>query len=87
MIRISQLKLSVGHTEEALRAKICKLLRIKEDSLLSYMRKKQSLDARKKPQLFYVYTRDVKVKNENEVKKHIRRQTNSNSLFVPEEQN
>ncbi|MCI9023202.1 MAG: FAD-dependent oxidoreductase [Dorea sp.] len=85
MIRISQLKLGVGHTEEALRAKICKLLRIKEDSLLSYTRKKQSLDARKKPQLFYVYTIDVKVKNENEVKKHIRRQKNSNILFLPDE--
>ncbi len=84
MIQISQLKLDVHHTEADLRAKICRLLRIREDSLLSYRRKKQSLDARKKPQLFYVYTVDVKVKNEKEIKKRIQRQKLSNICFQPE---
>lgn len=85
MIRISQLKLDVHHTEEELKAKICRLLRIKEDAVLSYTRRRQSLDARKKPQLFYVYTVDVKVKNENEIKKRIKRQKCSNVSFQPEE--
>ncbi len=85
MIRISQLKLDIHHTEADLRAKLLRLLRIREDELISYTRKKQSLDARKKPQLFYVYTIDVKVKNENGIKKHFRKQKISNILFQPEE--
>lgn len=85
MIRISQVKLDIRHTEEELKGKICRILRIREDSLLSYTKKKQSLDARKKPQLFYVYTIDAAVKNENEVKRRVRRQKGSNILFQPEE--
>ena len=85
MIRISQLKLDVGHTEADLKTKICRVLRIKDEAILSYTRKKQSLDARKKPQLFYVYTVDVEVKNENELKKRIKRQNASNIQFQPEE--
>ena len=83
MIRVSQLKLDVHHTEEDMKAKICRVLRIREADLLSYAKKKQSLDARKKPQLFYVYTVDVKVKNEAEIKKC--RQKLSNLSFLPEE--
>lgn len=85
MIRISQLKLDVRHTDSDLKAKICKLLRIREEALISYTRRKQSLDARKKPQLFYVYTVDVKVKNENELKKRMKRQNPSNIQFLKEE--
>ena len=86
MIRISQLKLDVHHTEADLRAKICRLLRIREDSLLSYRRKKKSLDARKKPQLFYVYTVDVNVKGEKEIRKRLQKQKLSNIRFQQEEQ-
>ena len=85
MIRISQIKLDVHHTESDLREKICKLLRIREDELLSYTRKKQSLDARKKPQLFYVYTVDVEVKNEREIKKRMKKKKSSDIQFQPEE--
>lgn len=85
MIRISQLKLDVHHTDADLKTKICRLLRIKEDAILSYTRKKQSLDARKKPRLFYVYTVDVEVKNENELKKRIKKQNLSNIQFQPED--
>ncbi len=84
MIRISQLKLDIHHTEADMKAKICRLLGIREDALLSYTRKKQSLDARKKPQLFYVYTIDTKVKNEAFVKKRLRRQNPPNISFQPE---
>lgn len=85
MIRISQLKLKVPHTEDALRSKICRLLCIREDELLSYTRKKQSLDARKKPQIFYVYTVDVKVQNEGKIRKRIQKQKISNIQFQPKE--
>ena len=64
MIRINQLKLDIHHTEAELKAKVCKVLRIREDALLSCTVRKQSLDARRKPQLSYVYTVDVTAKNE-----------------------
>ena len=78
MIRINQLKLDIHHSEADLKAKILKTLRIKEDALLSYSIQKQSIDARKKPDLFYVYAIDVIVKNESALKKHIK---NKNILF------
>ena len=67
MIRISQLKIRTGHTEEALVKKLLQLLRIKKEELLSYEIRRQSLDARKKPDIFYVYTIDVSVKREETV--------------------
>ena len=59
MIRINQLKLRINHTEADLKMKILKSLHLKEDALLSYSIKKQSIDARKKPELSFVYTVDV----------------------------
>ena len=56
MLRITQLKLPVGHTEEQLRKKLLKTVHIKESGLKEYTIKKRSLDARKKPELYYVYT-------------------------------
>lgn len=69
MICIRQLKLKVGHTEDDLKKKICSTLRIREDALLSYIIRKQSLDARKKPELYYIYTVDVTVSKEKQILK------------------
>lgn len=46
-------KLNIKHSEADLKEKILKVLRISEDSLLSY-EIKTVLDARRKPELFYV---------------------------------
>ena len=67
MIRISQLKLDVDHTPIQLVEKICKILRISEEALESYEIQKLSIDARKKPQIFYIYVVDVLVRNEKQV--------------------
>lgn len=64
MIRIGQLKLQPDHTEKDLIQKLAKTLRISENAILNYQIKKQSIDARKKPDLKYVYTVDVTVQNE-----------------------
>lgn len=85
MIRINQLKLDVRHTEADLKTKVCKTLRIREDALISCTIKKQSLDARKKPQLSYVYTVDVTVKNEQEITKRMKKRKPSNIQFQPQE--
>ncbi len=69
MIRISQLKLDIGHSEKQLVHKICKLLRIGNEELIRYEIQKLSIDARKKPQIFYIYVIDVLLKNEQEVLK------------------
>ena len=64
MLRISQLKLPVEHTPDQIRSKLIKTLKIREEELLGYQVRRQSLDARKKPELFYVYMVDFRVKNE-----------------------
>ena len=69
MIRIGQLKLEPNHTEADLIQKIAKMLRISEREILGYEIKKQSIDARKKPQIYYSYTVDVKVQNEQKILK------------------
>lgn len=64
MIRISQLKLPVEHTPEALLKKAAKILRIPPEAIGRLQIVKQSLDARKKPELYYSYTLDVKTEKE-----------------------
>ncbi len=50
--------------------KIQKTLHLKKGDSFTYRIHRQSLDARRKPELFYVYTVDVTVSNENAVLKH-----------------
>ena len=69
MIRIGQLKLDPDHTKADLVQKIAKTLRIAEKEILGFEIKKQSIDARKKPDVKYIYTVDVKVQNEQKVLK------------------
>lgn len=54
VLRISQLNLYPGHSNEELRDKICKYLHIDPADLLDYEIQKQSIDARKKPVLFFL---------------------------------
>ena len=76
MIQISQIKLEIPHTQEKLEDKILKLLRIRAQDMISFQILKKSLDARKKPILYYVYTVDVETRNEREVKKRLKNQKN-----------
>lgn len=75
MITLQQVKLPISHTKEELEKKILKTLRIKKEELLGYEIRKQSLDARKKPELFFVYTIDASVKKEETVIKKIKEKT------------
>lgn len=72
MLTVQQLKLPAGQDKEALENKLMKVLQIKKEVLLSYEIKRHSLDARKKPALFDVYTIDVQVKNEAQVLKRLK---------------
>ena len=66
MIRISQLKLPITHTESDLKKKIAKTLRCSEKSF-SYEIIRQSLDARHKEDKKFVYTVEVDTENEKKI--------------------
>ena len=77
MIRITQLKLPVDHTEEDLRQQIARKLRCHAGSF-SWKIVRQSLDARHKDDKKYVYTVDVSVENE----KKILRKVHDNNIML-----
>lgn len=67
MIRILQLKLPVEHTEEELKNKIVKTLRIRPEELKEWKIVRRSVDARKKDALSFVYQIDVKTPKEKKI--------------------
>ena len=72
MIRIGQLKLEPNHTDKEFIQKIAKTLRVSEQEIIEYKIQKQSIDARKKPDLKYVYTVDVKIPREERILKKLK---------------
>jgi len=62
VIRISQLNLPVEAEEKAILKKVAKSLRIKEEEIAKLHIVKRSIDARKKPTIFYSYVIDVELK-------------------------
>lgn len=69
MLRISEVKCRPGHTLKQLRKKAADILHIQESQILTVSIVRQSLDARKKPDIFYSYTIDVEVQKEDNVLK------------------
>ncbi len=69
MIRINQLRLPAAHTREELEQKLGKTLRIPREKIKSWEIVRQSIDARKKDSLLYIYTIDVNVPREEQVVK------------------
>lgn len=61
MIRINQIKLPITHDEGALEKKIAKQLKISAERIKSLRIVKQSVDARKKEGILYIYSVDVTV--------------------------
>lgn len=72
MIRIRQIKLPVSHKQNELKYQIAKKLKINEKEIINYKINKQSIDARDKNNIMYVYEVDAQIKNEKHIlKKHI----------------
>lgn len=67
MIRVNQLKLSVEHKQEDLKKKAARALRITPEQIERLEIRRRSLDGRKKPELFYSYTVDIKTAREEQV--------------------
>ena len=86
MIRIAQLKLACGHSRADLEKRIRKALRLGEDRPLSYEIKRHSIDARKKPQLFNIYTIDADLQMGLKAEKKLVSKLRSKdvSVIVPE---
>lgn len=72
MIRIGQLKLPPNHSEADLLQKAAKVLRISPQEIKSFQIRKQSIDARKKPDILYVYTIDIEAANEQKLLKRLK---------------
>ncbi len=74
MIRIQQIKLAADCKDEraALLKKAAKLLRLEPAAIQSLSIVKRAIDARKKPEIYAVYTVDVKVADEQAVFRKIR---------------
>ena len=80
MIRITQLKLSIDHTQEELHHKIRKALRLKNESF-SYEIVKQSLDCRHKDDKKFVYTVDISLPDKN-IESNIVRKVGNNNIML-----
>jgi len=69
MLRLSNIKLALD--EDNIKKAIIKSLKIKEEDLISFNIYKESIDARNKNHIHFVYTVDIEVKNEKELyRKH-----------------
>ena len=64
MLRLTELKLPLGHSKEALTAAILKRLGIARTALTGFTVVRRGQDARKKPNILLVYTIDVEVEDE-----------------------
>lgn len=85
MIRISQIKVPIKeNTRDKIILECSRKLRINKSNIESYKINKRSIDARKKPDLFYVYELDLVVKDEEVIlrrSKDIRKTPKENYKF------
>ncbi|WOO86845.1 FAD-dependent oxidoreductase [Mollicutes bacterium LVI A0039] len=65
MLRISNIKLPIDHSEKDIINKVCKVLKIKDQAVSEFSIFKKSLDSRKKNNIHYIYSIDVSVKDES----------------------
>lgn len=73
MIRLRQIDINIlDDSIENILIKCSKKLRIKRSDIIEYKIIKKSIDARKKPDLYYSYTIDIEIINENKILKMIK---------------
>ncbi len=76
MLRVNQVKIRTEHTPEQLKRKTAELLHIPTAELLELKIVRQSVDARKKPEIFYSYSLNVRVKHEEKLLSRFRGREN-----------
>ncbi|NNM70449.1 MAG: NAD(P)/FAD-dependent oxidoreductase [Gallionella sp.] len=72
MLRMTEIKLPLSHTESDLTAAIIKRLGIADGDLISHAVFKRGVDARKKNSILYTYTLDVTVRDEAAILAHFK---------------
>lgn len=83
MIRIRQIKVSIDKdNKEEIKKKIVKKLNCSETDIINIKISKKSLDARSKPDLYYIYEVDIKVNNEDKL---LKRNKDKDVLSTPDE--
>ena len=85
MIKINQIKLPVTHSDEALKKKIIKILKLNAKTGFTYRILKKSLDARKKPELFYTYSVAVELEDAKNSEAAIVKRAASSSVLIYKE--
>lgn len=81
MLRIPNIKLAIKEDRMALKKEILNRLNIREESLISYKVVKQSIDARKKNDICFVYTVDAEIVDEQKVLRGIK---NKSIIVAPD---
>ncbi|MBI5660201.1 MAG: NAD(P)/FAD-dependent oxidoreductase [Nitrosomonadales bacterium] len=64
MLRLTEIKLPLDHSEDDLKAAVLKRLGIAADELIGYTLFRRGFDARKPSAILFIYTLDIEVKNE-----------------------
>lgn len=82
MLRIQQLKLPPDHSEKDLIHAVRKSLRISENQSFSHEIIRRSIDARKRPDIYYVYTVDVDGLGEKQEKRILKNTGNKNVSYI-----
>lgn len=81
LLRISKIKAGIDVSEDALTEIVYKKLKIKKSFVRDFIIRKRSLDARKKEEIHFVYTVDIKLQDE----KNILRKRKELKKYVVEE--
>ncbi|MCD7708369.1 MAG: FAD-dependent oxidoreductase [Clostridiales bacterium] len=72
MIQITQIRMLVGHSDEALTKRIRKILRLDPEAFFTYKISKKSIDARKKSEVLFIYTVLVETEGEEEIVRRLK---------------
>ncbi len=81
MIRISQIKVPIVHNQDTIKAKIEKIIKSKDFTIEKIVKK--SIDARNKQDLMYIYTIDIKSKEQEKI---LSKNSNNNNIMLTKEQ-
>lgn len=79
MIRINQVKMPEKHDKNAIKKKVAGILKCKESEIKKLHIIKQSIDARKKPDIFYSYVVEAEMDGETNV---VKKAKNPNVMLV-----
>ena len=85
MIKINQIKVNISSDDKALENKIRKLLRLDKNITMNYKILRRSIDARKKDNLMYIYSVEVKLPGMNEASL-VKKLNNKDIMLTNEEE-